>query len=230
MGRINICNSKGRDAMVNTRSMRIPLRLKWLDQDNRPTKTVKILKASLDHDYDILKERFGESLSNALIEGDPEIDFEIFGSFLKNTSRVYINPERKIIHKASLLDIIKNPDGSERERKPHKTEAPNVATDSPLKWSGKMMPKEKVFNRFMFSLKLQITHYNGLTYDFLYAMAKDLEEKNSLMMLGAGPKSNRPLLFRRGGSAYRGFLEGRTQGNKYALILHLSNMELKKEK
>ncbi len=89
------------------------------------------------------------------------------------------------------------------------------------------MKKEKIFNRFVFAGKMQISHYNGLTYDFLYAMAKELEEKESLMMLGAGPKSNQPLLFKRGGKTYRGFLEGRTDGPKYALILHLSNMELK---
>jgi hypothetical protein len=58
-------------------------------------------------------------------------------------------------------------------------------------------------------------------------MAKELEEKDSLMLLGAGPKSNQPLILRRGGSPYRGFLEGRTQGDKYCLVLHFSNLELK---
>ena len=47
------------------------------------------------------------------------------------------------------------------------------------------------------------------------------------MLVGAGPKSNQPLIFQRNGSAYRGFLEGRTQGDKYCLLLHLSNLELK---
>ena len=47
------------------------------------------------------------------------------------------------------------------------------------------------------------------------------------MLLGAGPKSNQPLIFRRGGTPYRGFLEGRTQGDKYCLLLHYSNIELK---
>jgi hypothetical protein len=47
------------------------------------------------------------------------------------------------------------------------------------------------------------------------------------MLVGAGPKGNQPLVLTRGGQQYRGFLEGRTQGEKYCLILHLSNMELK---
>jgi hypothetical protein len=74
---------------------------------------------------------------------------------------------------------------------------------------------------------MQLHHINGLTYDFLYGMARELEGKNCLMLVGAGPKSNQPLILRRGSTPYRGFLEGRTQGDKYCLILHFSNMELK---
>ena len=58
-------------------------------------------------------------------------------------------------------------------------------------------------------------------------MAKELEDKNSLMLIGAGPKANQPLVLRRGSLPQRGFLEGRTSGDKYLLVLHLSNLELK---
>ena len=75
--------------------------------------------------------------------------------------------------------------------------------------------------------KQQLVHVNGLTYDFLYEIAKELEAKQSLLLLGAGPKSNQPLILRRGAAAYRGFLEGRTRGSEYLLLLHLSNIELK---
>jgi hypothetical protein len=90
-----------------------------------------------------------------------------------------------------------------------------------------MIKKDEACRKFVFSSKLQIHHVNGLTYDFLYAMAKELAEQNSLMLLGAGPKSNQPLILRRGSTPHRGFLEGRTQGEKYCLVLHLSNLELK---
>ena len=75
--------------------------------------------------------------------------------------------------------------------------------------------------------KLQLQHINGLTYDFLYAIAKELEQKDSLLVVGTGPKANQPLILRRGSLPYRGFLEGRTHGDEYCLLLHLSNMELK---
>ena len=90
--------------------------------------------------------------------------------------------------------------------------------------------KDEACRKFVFASKVQLHHINGLTYDFLYGIAKELEEKDSLMALGAGPKSNQPLILRRGGSPYRGFLEGRTDGDKYCLILHFSNLELKAPK
>ena len=95
-----------------------------------------------------------------------------------------------------------------------KAAVPNTATETPLKWSGRLMKKSEVFNRFVFQAKLQVAHVNGLTFDFLYAMAKDLDEKQSLMLVGrSGPKSTQPLIFQRGGVPYRGFLEaGRIHG------------------
>jgi hypothetical protein len=58
-------------------------------------------------------------------------------------------------------------------------------------------------------------------------MAKELAEADSLMLLGAGKSGKDPLMFRRGSTPYRGFLEGRIDGEKYVLLLHLSKMELK---
>jgi hypothetical protein len=58
-------------------------------------------------------------------------------------------------------------------------------------------------------------------------MAKTLHETGSMMFVGGGKKGNEPLIMTRGGEPYRGFLEGRIQGDKYCLILHLTNMEMK---
>jgi hypothetical protein len=54
-----------------------------------------------------------------------------------------------------------------------------------------------------------------------------LEARDAVLLVGAGPKSNQPLILRRGALPYRGFLEGRTRGAEYLLLLHLSNLELK---
>jgi hypothetical protein len=229
MGTINLSNSNNRDAIVNTEAVRTPMRVRWLDEKGRQATNVRILKATVDRDCDELVKQAGslDKVSELLLKSDPEVDVETYGRFLSDTSRVYIDPDKKIVHKVQEWEIVRNPDGAERERRPRKVAAPNTSTETPLKWSGKLMKKSEVFNKFVFAAKLQIAHVNGLTFDFLYAMAKDLEEKQSLMLMGAGPKSNQPLVLQRGGTQYRGFLEGRTQGDKYCLILHLSNMELK---
>jgi hypothetical protein len=58
-------------------------------------------------------------------------------------------------------------------------------------------------------------------------MAKSLQESNSLMLVGGGKKGTDPIVLTGGGTPYRGFLEGRIKDDKYCLILHLTNLELK---
>jgi hypothetical protein len=226
---IYLTNSKGRDSEVKAESVRMPLRVRWIDDEGRQAASRRVLKATIDRDLDALLAAHGtlENVAQALVKDDPEIDFERIGSFLHDTARVYINKEKKIVHRVQVFEIVRNPDGSERLRRPRTMPLPNVSPDNPLRWTGKLLPKKDVFNKFVFVAKMQIMHVNGLTYDFLYEMAAELEKKNSLLMVGAGPKGNQPLILRRGGTPYRGFLEGRTRGDQYCLLLHLSNLELK---
>jgi hypothetical protein len=58
-------------------------------------------------------------------------------------------------------------------------------------------------------------------------MAKELQEKDAMIMLAGGIKGNEPLVFQDGGKTYRAFLEGRIRDNSYILLIHLSNLELK---
>jgi hypothetical protein len=229
MPEINNSDSGGRDAFVALESVGTTLKVRWVDPQGRQSATARVLKSAITNDVDALREQFGElpSVAKALIDGDPEIDFENTGRYLKDTSRVYIAPDRKIVHKVQFWEVVHNPDGSVRERRPRKVMETNLDGEQPLKWSGVFIKREQAVRKFVFVSKVQLHHTNGLTYDFLYKMAKELESKDSLMLLGAGPKSNQPLIIRRGGAPYRGFLEGRTQGEKYALILHYSDLELK---
>ncbi len=229
MPEINICNSVGRDAVVNMESANIPLRVRWLDSKNRQARNIRVLKSTIDHDIDALvKQQDGiKNVAQALIDGDPEINLESVGSFLSATSRVFVDKERKLVHRIQQFEIVKDPFGKEKERRPRAAVQPNVSSDTPLAWTGTFLKKKDVVRKFVFASKMQLMHINGLTYDFLYGMAKELEEKESMMLLGGGPKSNQPLILRRGSTPYRGFLEGRTEGDKYCLILHLSNLELK---
>ena len=102
----------------------------------------------------------------------------------------------------------------------------NILSENALK-TGKLFPKKEFYNKLVFAKKYQLHHINGLTFDFLFEMAKELHDKESIMMIGGGTKGNEPLVFQDGGKAYRAFLEGRVKDNSYLLILHLSNLELK---
>lgn len=229
MGSINIANAKGRNAVVGAQTVQKPVRVRWLDEQGRQAQSVRILKGDITRDAKALAAKFGgiDKVAQSLIDSDPEIDLESYGSLLRDTSRVYVDPDGKIVHRVQQIEIVRNADGSERERRPRKVQPANIADETPIKWTGKLMKKSEAYNRFVFAGKRQISHVNGLTYDFLFAMAKELEESSSFMLVGAGPKGNMPLILTRGGQPYRGFLEGRTQGDKYCLVLHLSNMELK---
>jgi hypothetical protein len=46
-------------------------------------------------------------------------------------------------------------------------------------------------------------------------------------MVGAGPAGREPLVMQQNGVPWRGFLEGRVDGDRHCLVLRLSNMELK---
>lgn len=229
MGEINLANSSGRDAIVATGSVTADRSVRWLDEQGRQAASARLVKSTLKHGFEALVAEHGDAskLSQVLVESDPELDMENTGRFLRDTSRVYIDKNRGIVRNVRFIEVIKNADGTIRERRPRQMTETNISTDTPLRWSGIFVPKDKALRKFVFSGKVQIQHVNGLTYDFLYAMAKDLEEKKSLMLLGAGTKSNQPLVLRRGGTPYRGFLEGRTEGDKYCLLLHFSNLELK---
>lgn len=230
MASFNIANSKGRDAVVYAQGIRKKAVVRWVDDGGRQAAGIRVIKGDCGHDLTKLETQAtsGEGIASLLIQSDPELDIERFGRFLTNSSRVYLNPEGVPVSKITQVEVVRNPDGTERERRPKKQTPQNTnVADEPIRLSGRMMKKSEVYNRFVFTNKRQLIHVNGLTYDFLYAIAKELEEADSLMIVGSGPRGVNPIIFSRGGSSYRGFLEGRTDGERYCLLLHLSNMELK---
>lgn len=123
---INLCNSKGRDATVTVTvdSVSSSLKVRWIDQDKRQAMNRKILKGTLDRDLGALQSRLGDlgKVGAALIEGDPEVDLESFGTFLEESSRVYISPKNEIVYRVMHWEIVKAPDGSEKEWSPRKSE------------------------------------------------------------------------------------------------------------
>lgn len=147
--------------------------------------------------------------------------------FVSGTRKVYLKPDGQVAYSVELNEVLKNPDGTEKTHRPLVQTEANVSSEVPVKWTGKMIPKDRAAKMFVFTENYQIKHVNGLAYDFLYEMAKKLSDAGALMLMGGGEKGTSPLVLSRGGVPYRGFLEGRVDGSKYCLILHLTNLELK---
>jgi hypothetical protein len=226
---INISNPKGRDAVVAFEAVMPKREVMFVDTKNKPVTTQKLLKTDINHDLDALlkKRKTLNALGKALVNDDPEINIEEFGMYLADTSKVYVS-KKGIIHLVDEYEVVTNPDGSLRDRRARQKEPQNINSDIPLRWTGKFIKKDEAAHKFIFTHKRQLIHVNGLTFDFLYDMAKELHERNSLLLIRGGEKGNKPIIMQRGGRPYNAFLEGRIKGDSYLLVLQLSNMELRR--
>lgn len=229
MRTIKITNDRRRDASVNFETRPKERKVAFVLPDGSAPRNVRMLKSTVEQELSALVDQYGslENVAEGLINDDPEIDLEKSGRLVESTKRLYLTQDNKILYGVDLYEIIKNPDGSEKTRRLYTKSKGNINIEKPIQWSGKFFPKSRAIKMFIFSKKYQLRHVNGLTYDFLYEMAKELDQKNALMLIGTGRKGTQPLIFHAGGIPYRGFLEGRIEGDTYCLILHLTNLEMK---
>ena len=225
---LHLANAKGRDATIGIATVKPPPQA----TTGLPGETIVFRRylAGTEACTDAaLQKRLGEDYAAALLEGDPEIDMEAIGQTVAETSTVFLDATGELMYaEPHFIDIITNPDGTEKERRELQETPANVNTELPVKWSGKKLPIADAVRRFCFRRTMQLRHVDGLSFDYLFEMASELEKSQSLMLLGTGEKGAGPLVFQANGRGYRGFLEGRTDGKRYQLLLHLSDMELKK--
>ncbi|NNE68500.1 MAG: hypothetical protein HKN33_18175 [Pyrinomonadaceae bacterium] len=222
---INLANKKKRDAQVSIETVGRQRNVKYIDEDGKLTHNVRLLKSTV-HQQGLTDAYELDELADDIVKDDPEIDVEAFGRYLTETSRVYTN-NNKIVFHVKEEEVSIDTEGEEKDRKPREVKFQNVNTDVPIPWTGRLIKKKDAVRKFVFTDTKQIIHTNGLTWDFLFEIAKELHDKESLMLVGGGKKGNEPLIFQRGGKGFRGFLEGRIDGDSYCLLLHLSNLELK---
>jgi hypothetical protein len=224
---INIMNDKKRDAKVGFEPAGKTPNIKLVLSDGRDRKNVQFVKTTSG--FEGLLKKYGDTdaVGRAIMAGDPEIDIEQTGRPAGKTHKLYLTSQGEIAYRLRQVQIIRGPDGTEKERRDVSKAPANIACDIPLQWTGREYPKDEALRQFIFSRNYQLRHTSGLSYDFLYDMAKQLHTRNTMMLLGAGKKGNDPIVLSLGGTPYRGFLEGRVEGGAYCLILHLTNIELK---
>ncbi|MCX5670673.1 MAG: hypothetical protein NTU94_05055 [Planctomycetota bacterium] len=137
-----------------------------------------------------------------------------------------LDPDGNVLYAAAQVEVICDRDGVETDRRLPADTPANVDGESPLVWTGRLLPRLEAARRFAFTRGLQLRHVDGLTYDFLFGMAEELDRADALMLVGAGPGGRDPVRLERNGVPHRGFLEGRVDGGRYLLVLHLTNLEL----
>ncbi|HEY0139128.1 MAG TPA: hypothetical protein VGB85_33805 [Nannocystis sp.] len=227
MRKINLMNEAARNAQVVIESVR---------KQDGPTQGLpgkklafKRYVATTENGlHSKLAQNHGDALAKALIEGDPEIDKEVVGRDVGDTQTVFLSGTGEVLHASpSLVEVIFGADGKERERKPAESVPANTNEESPVRWTKMRLKRSEVVTKFAFCRTIQIKHVDGLSFDFLHAMAKELADKDEVARLGAGPKGRDPLIFQENGARYQAFLEGRVDGPRYKLLLHLSNLELR---
>lgn len=226
---IHIANQKRRNAEVAFDAQTEKPTVRTVLPDGGEKVSVRVLKSTVELDEQALFKGFDDwkDFAEALIEDDTELDMEIIGKKLSRTRRLWVDKNNAIAYRVNLFRTIFNPDGTEKERRDVNKLPANVNKEFPLRWSGKFFPRREAIRQFVFTRSYQIRHINGATFDFLFNMAKELHDKDALVLIGGGEKGSDPILLSRGGQPYRGFLEGRIDKDHYILIMHLSDIELK---
>jgi len=229
---IKIQDNNKRDAEITFKSVKSgSLIYLALDNGEKPINK-RVIKSTNENSLEYLIDKSEPTqddyndFSEKLINEDLEIDLELFGKFVVKTDRIYTKSNLEPVYNVSVTEQILNTNGELVEEKEQSFIKSNINGESTVKWTGKYIPKKKIYNKVVLSSKYQLKHINGLTFDFLFNIAKNLSEKDSLMMLGGG-KGNDPLTINDGGRPYRAFLEGKVKGDSYCLIMHFSNQEFK---
>jgi len=227
MQTLHLMNSDKRNASVAMKSVVYKSDIRH-GLPGRQLLFVKYFQATDEGLHESLVRSLGHDYGQALIDGDPEVNMELVGRTVGPTNTVYLTSTGDVMNAAPrLVDVVYAPDGSEKERKAAEDIPSNVRDEIPVRWTGKKFPKAEAVRRFAFRRTIQLQHTDGLTFDFLFAMAKELHDEKVVVLMAGGESGKEPLILQANGVPYRGFLEGRIDGNRYQLLLHLSNMELK---
>lgn len=226
--KLHIANSGGRNAVI-VASSKSPEKSVILGKAGKPAEFRRYVAGGRESLHEDLVVRLGtQDYSAELISADPEIDFDLVGRTIDQTQSLLLDSSGEPMKTApKAVEITFDASGEEVSRRDPVEVAATVNDALPVRWAGKKVPKTDLVRKFAIKRTLQLRHIDGVTFDFLFAMAEELQRENVAVLLGAGDDGKQPLIMQLNGTPYRGFLEGRVKDKDYMLLLHLSNMELK---
>lgn len=233
---IKIADEKKRDADIQIEPPKRKGSFNWTNQRNQPVHSERLIKATEEYTYAALLKKFDDDdnkLALGLVDGDPEVPFDVAGRRVGPSDRVWIREDGSVLYCARTLMVRTDASGEEVERGDFIDVEATVGDETILPWTGRTFSRDEIVHKFAIVRKVRLRHVNGLTFDFLYEIAKTLHEEDKVVLMRGiadvdGKKRPAPLIFQTNGSPYQGFLEGRVDENGFLLVLHLSNLELKK--
>jgi hypothetical protein len=226
--KIWLCDHRGRNAIVVLVPRRHATPLGYRDANGAQVRFCRCIKSTTIFDSLLHQHGNSEVLAQALVDGDPELDLEVAGRETGACDRVYVDQNSKPLYSARMLEVVCDRDGLEIQRRPMEVVSANLVPERAPVWSGKLLSRRKANGRVAFTRAYQVRHGNALEYDFLYGLAAHLEERDSLVLVGSGPRGIGPLIPERNAYPMKGFLGGQTRGKAYRLVLYMAAFELRK--
>jgi len=226
--KILLADHRGRNAVVALVPRQRNGETQYADTDGSPVRFSRVARCTEATGWERLRSEHGdpELIARALLSGDPEVDMESVGRQIGPCDRVFIDGQGRPLYSARPVEVLYDRDGRETARRDPVTVPANLVPDTPPVWSGKLLSRDEALRRYAFTRAYQVRHTNALEYDFLYGLAAYLEQQDSLALVGSGARGNGPLITERNATPVKGFLEGRTWGDRYLLVLHLATFEL----
>lgn len=186
------------------------------------------LKATAQTHPEALAARWSDpaDLARALIAGDPELDLGQTGRKVGVSQRVWLDGDDQPIYNPKLEQVRLGDDGAITQRRPLRVRPGNLVPHAAPVWSGVLLARREVLSRYTLRQAWQLMHGNGLEYDFLLELARWLDERGQMALVGRGRSGRSPLILARGARPCLGFLDGRVQGESLRLVLYLASGEL----
>ncbi len=226
---LRLADQRGRDATCLLLPIKMTTeRRQWQDLNGQPVYIKRRVKVTHNTHPDVLLNHYPdpEDMARALIDGDPEWDYKAVGRPTGPCMQQYLDGDGQPCYAPKFMQIRYDANGLEKERRPVGMRSANLVSMTPPVWSGMLLPRQDIIHRMAFSRIYQVVHQDALQFDFLYEIAKYLQQHNVMVQVGSGRQGRGPLICERNGKPYRGFLDGHVSGDAMRLILYLAAGEL----
>ncbi len=229
---IRLADARGREATVLLLTSPIREVRFFTDLAGQRLQVARRIKGSPKTHPSRLVERYPDpdALARALIQGDPEVDLEHAGRETGPCDRVFLNAEGAPLFNPAYQEIRTDAHGVQVARRPWQPRSANLVPAAAPVWSHRYVSRAEAIRKMIFARVYQVAPTNTLEFDFLFGIAQHLQERGTMVQVGSGTNGRGPLVFRRGGRAYRAYLDGRTRGEAMRLLLYLKGFHLRMQR